>query len=430
VTHLIRLAFSLYSLAWLIAIPFLKRSARVSLGWPERTMQDSTPKNVDIWIQAASGGESQLTAMILAELAKMTSPRKKLTVLATSGTQQGIESLHKGRKCLPADSGVEVTVAFFPLDAPFYMRKAFSRYAPKVAIIVETELWPGFLYQAHRTNTRVLLVNGRMSAKSFRTYKYFHSFFTTYGPERIWSVGEQDRERFSRVFGPGRVELMNNIKFDRMSLQSNAAENTALRALVPEHVPFVLLGSVRREEEQKITSAIVNLLERRADIIIGLFPKHIERAAHWLSTLERAGIPARRRSTVTGNQSPGSVIVWDVFGELAGAYALARTAFVGGSLVDLGGQNFLEPLASGVKPIIGPYWWNFAWVSREIIDSGLVHEVSDESGLVEKILSELSADNEKEGVIQKVQDFFSSRKGGAAFIGRQIVQYLSIPVNQ
>ncbi len=104
-------------------------------------------------------------------------------VLVTSGTKQGVDILKNGRATYSHRHGLlDITVAYFPFDAPFLMGKAFTRFSPKLAIIVETELWPGFLITAWRKDIPVLLINGRMSIKSFRSYKYFAIFFRKYGP--------------------------------------------------------------------------------------------------------------------------------------------------------------------------------------------------------------------------------------------------------
>ena len=420
---MIKLILPFYDFAWSAALPFLKRSPRVSLGWQQRTLQEAPAGPFDIWIQAASGGESLLTNMVLENLA-VTHSSTRLRVLATSGTKQGIDSLQKGKNLLPADSNLEITVAYFPFDAPRLMEKAFCRFAPKLAIVVETELWPGFLISASRHEVPVFLINGRMSEKSFNSYRHFRGFFGKYGPEKVMAISSLDGERFGLVVGPEKVSLMNNIKFDRIEPQNNFSTNTPIADLLPETAPFVLLGSVRREEEEKILTTIKKTLSARPDIVIGLFPKHIERADHWCTLLKEANIPAIKRSQANSRTSPGTIIVWDVFGELAGAYALATATFVGGSLINLGGQNFLEPLVFGLKPIIGPYWKNFAWVGRDIITSGLVREVADETELASALLAALEGQGSRSEVISQVRTFFEPRKGGTAQVCRQIIDKL------
>lgn len=399
----------------------------MGLGWRQRTLQDLTEGPFDLWIQAASGGESMLTTMILDSLVTSLPKNKQWRVLATSGTKQGIDSLMKGRKNLPSDNNIfDITVAYFPFDAPYLMEKAFRRFTPKLAIILETELWPAFLIQAKRNNVPVLLVNGRMSVKSFASYKYFSRFFHKYGPEKVLAISPTDAERFARIVGPEKVSLINNIKFDRIEPVQDVPENNPIALLLPKDSPFLLLGSIRKEEEHKILQAIVHLLATRPKSTIGLFPKHIERADHWLQLLKRENIFAVKRSEIDVRQSPGSVIVWDVFGELAGAYALADATFVGGSLENLGGQNFLEPLVFGRKPIIGPYWKNFAWVGREIIDCELVQEVADEKELVSCLLRAIDTDLSKDAVIKEVQAFFEPRKGGTHQVCQQIIDSLAV----
>ncbi|MDK9706903.1 MAG: hypothetical protein OEL83_07605 [Desulforhopalus sp.] len=421
---MIPLILPLYNLAWSLAMPFLHRSPRLALGWEQRTLRDAATGPFDLWIQAASGGEALLINMVLQELAATLPPHRSLRILATSGTKQGVDSLEKGRAQLPAGDGLAVTIAYFPFDAPQLMARAFAMFAPKLAVIVETELWPGFLIQARKNHVPVLLINGRMSEKSFRSYRYFRGFFRNYGPERVWAISPLDGGRFAGVVGRERVTLMNNIKFDRIEPKDDLNADTPIAGLLPAATPFVLLGSVRREEEELILRTITATLAERSDIVIGLFPKHIERADHWLHLLQAAGVTAIKRSQVLERQQPGTVIVWDVFGELAGAYALAAAAFVGGSLVNLGGQNFLEPLVFGLQPIIGPYWKNFAWVGREIVTSGLVKEVADETALTTALLAAIDGGRPRAAVIEEVRRFFQPRRGGTKLVCQEIIEKL------
>lgn len=421
-----KLLLTSYRGAWLIALPILQRNRRMALGWEERVLKVPLTGPVDIWIQASSGGESMLTNMVLSCLAEMLGKDASLKILVTSGTQQGVESLHKGAQNLKATAPgrLDVRVRYFPVDAPAVMNKVFTRLKPKLAVVVETELWPGYLTAAKRASVPVLVINGRMSEKSFANYKYFRCFFENVGPQRVFAISDTDAARFGGVVGEDRVAVINNIKFDRITPRSSFQGDNPLQAIIPWQCPFVLLGSVRREEEGKILEAICSLLASRSDIVIGLFPKHIERADAWISELTEAGVPARKRSETTETTAPGTVLVWDVFGELAGAYSLAQAAFVGGSLVNLGGQNFLEPLFFGLRPVIGPYWKNFAWVGREILSAGLIREVCNEKELVNVLLSDLSVSPSREEIVDKVQYFLKTRQGGTETVCREILLML------
>jgi 3-deoxy-D-manno-octulosonic-acid transferase len=415
-----------YNLAWTVALPFLRRHPRLLPGWAERTLHSGPRGPFDVWIQAASGGEALLVNMILDELTAMALPYKPLTVLATSGTQQGVDSLNKALPGRPADR-VATTVAYFPFDRPSLMAAAFERFAPGLAVIAETELWPGFLVTAARRQVPLLLVNGRMSEKSYRSYRHFSRFFRHYGPQSIHAISAADGERFAAVFGGERVRLMNNIKFDRITPPRARFAENPIRSLYPANAPMVLLGSVRREEEELLLPVVIDLLAKRPDSIIALFPKHLERAEVWCQRLRDKGLPAVRRSQVSEPRPPGSVIVWDVFGELAGAYALATTTFVGGSLLPLGGQNFLEPLVFGLRPIIGPHWKNFAWVGRDIVTRGLVQEVADAPAVTAALLAALDEKGAREAFLARVHDFFEPQKGGTRQACQLILDHLHSP---
>lgn len=421
---MIRILFALYHLAWLAALPVLRRFPRVSLGWFQRTLQHVPDGPFDLWIQSASGGESLLTNALLAELGARLPIGTSLRILTTSGTKQGVDSLEKG--CPPArdNSPLHVTVRYFPFDDPHLMAKAISLFSPRLIVLLETELWPGLLHAAKQHQIPVLLLNGRMSRNSHRRYRHLRWLFTPLCPERIWAISPEDSDRFGEVMGSANIRLMNNIKFDRIETQRQPVAHPELSNILPPQAIFVLLGSIRREEEEKITATIVGLLQARQDIVIGVFPKHIERADLWLEKLGEKNITAIKRSQAEGACSPGSVLVWDVFGELAGAYGLARVTFIGGSLVDLGGQNFLEPLVFGLRPFIGPYWTNFAWVSREIVDGGLVREVADEKQLLAELLLALDTEESRDLVIEQVQHFLASRKGGTRLGAQEIYNFL------
>ncbi len=408
---LLKIVLFFYTLAWFVAFPFLKRKPRIALGWRQRLVKDAQPGPYDIWIQAASGGEARLTTTLLAQLASSLPSDKRLRVLATSGTRQGIDTLSKAL-AEHKTTGLDINIAYFPFDAPYLMQRAFTLFCPKIAVIIETELWPGFLITAKKHRVPVLLVNGRISEKSFRSYRHWSGFFEKYGPEKILAISSADQNRFSRLVGPKRVVQMNNIKFDRIEIKGNTSDNTAISTLLPSTCPFVILGSVRQEEEEKILTVIQHLRKNQKNIIIGLFPKHRERISQWQNALEQQNIPFTKRSTTSNPVQPGTVLLWDVFGELAQAYSHAKATFIGGSLVDLGGQNFLEPLKYGLRPIIGPYWKDFSWVGKEIITLALIREVADEYQLAHLLTQDITRDESRDIVLQQVEHYFAPRRGG------------------
>lgn len=419
----LNIIFKIYSGIWFVALFFLKRNTRVSDGWNERIGSQLPVGKFDLWIQSASGGESLLTSMLLQQLAVDFKQKRKIRILVTSTTRQGIDTLQKAVDQLGESSNVEIHKAFFPFDAPWIMKKAFNAITPRLIVVMETELWPSFFVEAKSRKIPIFLVNGRMSEKSFKSYKYLKGFFRQYGPDHIWAISEDDQRRFKEICGAEKSQLMYNIKFDRM-VPGEVKDSSSIKELFGANKQIVLLGSVRKEEEELVLTTVKELTEKRDDLQVAIFPKHIERADAWLELLKEETLTAVKRSEFNGD-TDYDVIVWDTFGELAQAYSIADAVFVGGSLVDLGGQNFLEPLAYGIRPVIGPSWYNFAWVGREIVEEELVVELRSAAELAGALLDELDAPQTKEVVLERVNRYLSSRKGGTQMVCREIVKELT-----
>jgi len=204
---------------------------------------------------------------------------------------------------------------------------------------------------------------------------------------------------------------MPNIKFDRLRFDADPPR-PACAGLLPENAPFVILGSVRKEEEQDVLKIIQGLREARPRAVLGLFPRHMRRVCVWERLLREAEIPFALRSE-NQRAEPGQVLLWDVFGELSGAFSLACAAFSGGSLADLGGQNFLEPLGHGVTAVTGPSWSNFAWVGREIFDTGLVRLAPDWRGVLAELSALAAHAPDPAEVRARARAYALSRRGGA-----------------
>jgi 3-deoxy-D-manno-octulosonic-acid transferase len=410
----------LYGLAWRIILPGLKRNARLREGWHSRTLSTGPLPKADLWLQAASGGEAYLAWELLARLpeflpAGCQEGGRKPTVLVTTFTSQGLSVLGKAREALAGS--IDLLPAWFPFDLPHLMDRALAEVAPKAVALLETELWPGLLAACRKQGVPALVLNGRMTGKSLTGYGRVPGFWRALGPKRVLAVSDDDAARFARLFPDARTGVMHNIKFDRLDF-APAPERPDLAALLPAPLPaeggapFIVLGSVRKQEEDAALSIIKGLLQRVPGAVIGLFPRHMERAKAWDGLLSGAGIPFARRSAGEPAR-PGSVLLWDAFGELGAAFALASACFLGGSLADLGGQNFLEPLAHGVVPVIGPSWSNFAWVGEEIFATGLVRQERDAQGVLDALCGLAQDIPDRQAVRQAAENYAISRRGGA-----------------
>ena len=412
----------MYDFAWTLAMPFLSRNSRLAEGLEQRRLITPLPK-ADLWIQAASVGESFLARSIVNHL----SPCNPIQVLVTTNTGQGMDILtrNNGKKNFPG-SGPAVSYAYFPFDKPSLMKKAVSDVNPRTVVLLESELWPGLLDALKRCGTGILLINGRINPESLRKYMIWKSFWKNRAPDRILAVSKKDAGRFAILFGKDRVSTMPNIKFDQAGPVSVSPEvRRRISKLLPKNPSFLALASVRREEEPLVEKMITKILSEKPDTIIGLFPRHMHRLEYWQRTLNRLAAFWKLRSETDVPVKSGSVILWDTFGELAASYSLARAAFVGGSLAPLGGQNFLEPLTCGIIPVIGPSWYNFYWVGREIFDFGLVNMAENWRDAASKIIKNLSRDIPRNTIQDEVMEYIRRRRGGTEQACRAVIELLN-----
>jgi 3-deoxy-D-manno-octulosonic-acid transferase len=416
-----RATFRLYGLGWRIAMPFLARNPRLREGFRQRILADWPSGEVDLWIQGASAGESYLAVQLLSRL-EADGPRR---VLATTNTRQGMEILEGFAGASPgAGDRSSVATAYFPFDHPAVMDRAVRAVSPKAVVLLESEIWPGLLYALKRRGRAVLIVNGRMTERSLKRYRIWPAIWRFLAPDRVLAVSQSDADRFSRLFGADRVSVMDNMKFDRVAVPPAGGVSRAASA-IPEAVPFAVLGSVRQEEEGPAAEIVGRLVRDCPRAVIGLFPRHMERIPDWQAVLDRMEIPWRLRSATRNPVQPGTVLLWDVFGELFAAYERASAAFVGGSLAPLGGQNVLEPLMAGVRPAIGPSWENFAWVGREAVDNGLVRVRPDAAGVAATLLKDLTHPADREAIRHQAMAYVRRRQGGADRACAVIRDYLN-----
>jgi 3-deoxy-D-manno-octulosonic-acid transferase len=208
-------------------------------------------------------------------------------------------------------------------------------------------------------------------------------------------------------------------------MESTPEFKNPLESIIPLDTPFLVLGSVRQEEENLVEKIILGIHRNQPDSIIGLFPRHINRIQHWENTLSRLTIPWVLRSQTKHLTSHVTVILWDTFGELSLAYKISRAAFVGGSLAPLGGQNFLEAIIYGVVPVIGPSWENFAWIGSEIVEKGFVRIAADWKEVMSILIEDLKKPKASDKVCDEANRYLKDRQGGTAIACRLIYDFLN-----
>jgi 3-deoxy-D-manno-octulosonic-acid transferase len=412
-----KLAFRLYDLSWGYALPLLRRNRRLAEGFRQRTLKAGL-SSAHLWIQAASVGEAYLALELITGL----STTKPLEILVTSNTSQGIEILNRNLLVrISNNDRIQLQVRYFPFDKPAFMQTAVADIQPKVMVLMETEIWPGLLRALKESHCKVLIVNGRITEKSLKRYLIWPSLWQKIRPDEVLAISHEDAQRFQRLFGDAGIDVMSNIKFDRIIAGTSCgADKKKLQTILPADNPFVVLASVRQEEESLVDNIVQNLLHARPEAVIGLFPRHVHRIPAWQKRLADSGIGHSLRSKIDRRLRTGRVILWDTFGELSAAYGLAQAAFVGGSLAPLGGQNFLEALVSGVVPIIGPSWDNFAWVGREIVDAGLLKVAENWKQVADLLLEDLVSSHSRKDVMNAARQLIHARTGGTEQACRRI----------
>jgi len=416
-------AFRFYDLLWRFAIPCFGLNQRLAEGFRQRTFQRNKLPPAGLWIQAASVGESYLAGSIFQTL----KPRYPLRVLLTSSTSQGEgilkRNLHDTASCNRAAKG---SVAFFPFDSPSIMKKVVRSIQPKLMVLVESEMWPGLLRTLKGAGCKILIANGRITQRSLARYQLWPSLWPDLAPHKILAVSSDDARRFTKLFNTDNVEVMPNMKFDRLTCNIPCQRREKRIAdIIRSETPFLVLGSVRQQEEACVAKIIRHVQKRLPQAVIGLFPKHMHRMGYWEKKLKGMDVPWVLRSKCENPAARGTIILWDVFGELTKAYELSKAAFVGGSLAPLGGQNFLEALMAGVRPVIGPFWHDFLWVGREVVEEQLIHIASDWEEVAHVLTEDVKRPQPRKKVRERGLEYVKDRQGGTAYVCWHIEKLLT-----
>ena len=350
-----------------------------------------------IWLHAVSLGEMAAAAPLLRAL-RARYPNTPLIV--TTATPAGRARAH-------SSLGEDADVRFLPYDTPGSVRRFLARAQPRAGIIMETELWPNLLTECRRRGIPVLLASARLSARSVSSYRRFGSLFrAVFTPNlTVAAQTDADAERFRAIgASDSRLSVVGNVKFDLELDGGVAAAGRALRGALGTSRPVWVAGSTHAGEEEQVLDAHALLRTSHPDAVLLLVPRHRDRFDSVADLLTRRGIVFERRSAMAGAAAlrlPAefSVVLADTLGELTVLYASGDVAFVGGSLVPIGGHNLLEPAALGLPVLTGPSHSNGEEIAQLLLARGAALQVNgaDELAAVLKRLIEDSAERERIG---------------------------------
>jgi 3-deoxy-D-manno-octulosonic-acid transferase len=276
--------------------------------------------------------------------------------------------------------GDKVMVSLLPYDLPFFVSRFLDTTKPAVAVIMETEIWPNLYAACDKRKIPMLLVSARMSARSYETYSKYASL-TRGALKRLKAVAAQseaDVVRFRALGAPEeRLSIMGNLKFDVQAGPELQATGQALRQKLFGNAGVLVAGSTREGEEPILLDAFRKLLATQPNSVLVLAPRHPERASAVCTAIGAAGFGFRRLSAGEAPVRAGEVLLVDVLGQLMKFFAAGDVAFVGGTLVPVGGHNLLEPAAVGLPVLAGPHLENVKDVAEMLRDAGVLTPVTD-----------------------------------------------------
>lgn len=404
---------ALLRLAWLgLRNPgYLKR-------WRERLgcLEAAAPPT--LLVHAVSVGEVLAAAPLLRRLME----KEGLSVVVSTTTPTGADTV---RRVL----GDSVRHVYFPYDLPFLVGRFLDRLRPGAVVIMETEIWPNFLSACGRRRIPVALVNARLSARSAAGYARFPALARAAmeALDLIAAQGEPDARRFVELGAvPDRVKVCGNLKFDVQLAASIVEQGAAQRRRFSVDRPVFMAASTHHGEEPMVLEAFRVVLEQEPRCLLVLAPRHPERAGAVEDLCRRAGLRTVRR---TGGEAsdPGTaqVFLLDTLGELPVFYAAADVAFVGGSLVPLGGHNLLEPASLGLPLLSGPHVFNFAEAAERLEAAGALAIVAHAKGLAGAVLELLRDANLRHARGEAARRVFRENRGSAEVVAGLLQPFLA-----
>lgn len=326
------------------------------LGVVPRGLREFVGGRSAIWLHAVSVGEVIAAGRLVALLDRI-DPDVPVVISTTTRTGQ---KLALERFATPGSPGVRVF--YYPLDFAWMVRRYLRVLKPRILVLMESELWPRMLKEAHRQNIPVVVVNGRVSDRSLPRYRAMGWLWKPFLRKltRVLAQSEQDAERFRAIgVSAAAVETAGNLKYDvRSAADSEIA--LQLRAHIASGTKVIVAGSTLEGEEAFLLQTFRELRDRLPALLLVLAPRHPERFPAVQQRIEQMNLPCIRRSGWQPQPlASGSIFLLDSIGELASVYSLASVAFVGGSLIPAGGHNPLEPAQFAVPIVTGPYTENF-----------------------------------------------------------------------
>ena len=373
--------------------------------WRERFGFFADPGIRDsIWIHAVSVGEVNAAAPLIEALMRRYARSAFVITTITPTGSERVLKLFGGR----------VFHVYLPYDLPASVRRFLDRVRPRLGVVMETEIWPNLFYECDRRGVPIVVANARLSEKSLRGY----------GPVRPLArqairsarfVAAQSRADAQRLLElgaePRRLSIVGNLKFDMAVPADLAQRGRELRVEWGAERPVWIAASTHEGEELSVLKAHVEVLRRFPDALLLIAPRHPERFKPVAQACRNLGFATRTRSEDDHADTACQCFVVDTMGELLRYYAAADAAFVGGSLVPIGGHNVLEPAALSVPVVVGPNTFNFAEITETLLAGGAALRVIQPERLGQALLGLLADPAERQRRGQAARAVFEREQG-------------------
>lgn len=354
-----------------------------------------------IWLHAVSVGETRAAVPLIAQLQSRYPGHR---ILLTHMTPTGREA---GRQLF----GDQVQQCYLPYDFPFAVKRFLNYFKPEIGLLMETEIWFNLVQTCKKTGIPLLLVNARMSEKSARKYAWLKTVSrqSLQALSAIAAQTETDARRLTELGAPA-VKITGNLKFDVAVPQSAIELGKTLRTQFGAERPVFLAASTRDGEEALILQALGKIAI--PGLLVVIVPRHPQRFDQVAEMLEKSGIRFQRRSEDRPVAAETQVMLGDSMGEMFAYYVACDIAFIGGSLLPLGGQNLIEAAAIGKPVLIGPHTFNFAEATELAIQAGAALRVTDADELLQTV-GNLLKSPEKAQTMSVAALAFADRHRGA-----------------
>ena len=368
-----------------------------------------------IWFHCVSVGEFNAAKPLIDKIF-LKFPLHQIVITTTTITgSEAVENHYKKR----------VIHCFFPFDAPFIVSLFLKKIKPVACILLETEIWPNLITKLKHQNIPTMLVNARLSDRSFKKYNKFSPKLVSSTLNSLSIICSQNESSSKRFISLGaskkNITITGSLKFD--SNEPNNLETIQALKKITGDRKIVAFASTREGEELQIIKSYL-ALQNKFNALLLIIPRHPERFNEVFNIASENGLNVKRRSLADHCEKDTDILIGDSMGEMMSYFSISDIAFIGGSLSNNGGQNMLEA-ASLSKPIIfGPSVFNFEEISKKLLDDESAIQVSSAEELMQAI-SELLLDNEKRKLIgQSAKTTFENNRGAVAKVFKAIAPHI------